>query len=108
MSNINQSLVLYQVHCLDAPGKAALRASLSDLHRAYMLEQKEKILIGGPLLDEQTKQRIGSSLIIGATSREQVEGWLKKEPYQAGGVFESVTIRRFECVMFKPELLVKE
>lgn len=108
MTTINPPLSLYQVHCLDAPGKADLRAKLSELHRAFMLEHKDKILIGGPLLDEQSNQRIGSSLIVQGLSREQVECFFKEEPYRVAGVFESVVIRRFDCVMFRPELLIKE
>lgn len=105
MSQSTNSRNFYQVYALDAPGKNSLREQLSPAHREYMENYTQKILIGGPLMDNSGLKRIGSSFIIQAESREEVEALMAKEPYYVGGLFESVIIRLFKNVMFEPTLL---
>lgn len=105
MSQLTKSATFYLVHALDAPEKEALRAQVSPDHRQYMETLRHQLLIGGPLLDDAGVKRIGSAFVIQADSREQVEALVKQEPYNMAGVFESVTIRLFQSVMFEPTLL---
>lgn len=108
MSKRSSDRRFYLVHALDAPGKQELRQQLGPTHREYMMRHQQQLLVGGPLLSEEGTQRIGSAFIIQAESREQVEALMRQEPYNAGGVFESVIIRLFESVMFEPTLLKEE
>lgn len=105
MSQLTNSHSFYLVHALDAPGKGALREELTDTHREYMGKYTQKILIGGPLMDDSGTKRIGSSFIIQADSRNEVEELLQYEPYYVGGLFESVTIRLFRKAMFNPTVV---
>lgn len=105
MSQTTNPRNFYLVHGLDGPDKYSLREQLTHAHRAYMENYRQKILIGGPLLDESGLKRIGSAFIIEADSKDEVEALLKKEPYYEAGVFESVIIRLYRNAMFKPDLL---
>lgn len=108
MTNSTSLPRFYLVYCLDGPNKETHRASLSEKHQQYMAEHKGKVVVGGPLLDDSGTQRVGSMMMVQFESREQVEKWIRQEPYCAGGVFESVLIRLFESRMFEPTLLKKE
>ncbi len=55
--------------------------------------------MGGPLVDDSRSTRIGSVLVLKAASREEAQAIMDAEPYNANGVFESVVIRAFECVV---------
>lgn len=105
MGQIPNTCNFYLVHCLDGPDKYSLREQLTNTHREYMENYRQKILIGGPLLDESGLKRIGSAFIMQADSKEEIEVLLKKEPYYNAGVFESVVIRLYRNAMFKPSLL---
>lgn len=108
MSQLTKASTLYLVHALDAPETGYLREKLSTSHRQYMLQHRQKILIGGPLLNDEGLKRIGSAFVIQAKSREQVNDFMKHEPYSQAGLFESVIIRLFEGVMFESALLKEE
>lgn len=108
MINSSSTPRFYLVYCLDGPNKEAHRASLSEKHQQYIAEHKEQVVVGGPLLDDNGTQRVGSMMMVKFESREQVEEWIRQEPYCAGGVFESVLIRLFESRVFEPTLLKEE
>jgi uncharacterized protein YciI len=50
-----------------------------------------KMLYGAAILDHQSKM-IGSVLICEFDSREDLDEWLKKEPYVIGGVWQKTEI----------------
>lgn len=93
-----ETVSLYVVHCLDAPGMQDRRIALTEAHRKYVAEQGEHIYFGGPLLDETNGRRIGSLIVLKAATREQAQAFMAAEPYCANGLFESVQIRAFQCV----------
>lgn len=90
---------LFLVHCQDAPGAAERRAAAAADHRRYIEQNRERIYMGGPLVDDSRSTRIGSVLVLKAASREEAQAIMDAEPYNANGVFESVLIRAFECVV---------
>lgn len=50
-----------------------------------------KHLYGAAMLDEQGKMR-GSMLVCEFDSREELDEWLKQEPYVVGGVWQKTEI----------------
>ena len=95
---MSDTVSLYVVHCLDAPGMQDKRAEQAEAHRRYVTEHCGRIFVGGPLLDDEGARRIGSLIILKAASRQEAQAFMRAEPYCANGVFESVVIRGFECV----------
>ncbi|MCB5364286.1 hypothetical protein H0484_11055 [Pusillimonas sp. CC-YST705] len=81
----------------------ARRAATAAAHRQYVEQHSDRIFMGGPLLDDSGSRRIGSLLVLKATSRAEAQAFLDAEPYNLNGVFESVVIRAFECVVHPTE-----
>jgi len=89
----------FAVHCLDAPGMCERRADIAGAHRQYIEQHRDRLFMGGPLLDDAGAQRIGSLLVLKAVSQSDAQAFMDVEPYNLNGVFESVVIRAFECVV---------
>lgn len=88
----------FAVICLDRPGADSLRAAARLAHLEYINPHRSKMLIGGALLDDEGEQRVGMTFAIDLPSREAVEAFMREEPYNKGGVFESVLIRRIHVI----------
>lgn len=69
------------------------------LARLRALAADGLFLGGGVLLDEQGKM-IGSNVHPGFERREDLESWLKDEPYVSESVWETVEVR--EIRVFSP------
>lgn len=52
------------------------------------------MLYGGALLDEQDKM-IGSVLVLDFPTRQELDAWLKIEPYVLGDVWRSIDVQPF-------------
>jgi len=52
------------------------------------------MLYGGALLDEQDKM-IGSVLVLDFPTREELDAWLKIEPYVLGDVWRRIDVQPF-------------
>ena len=64
----------------------------------YINPYRSKISIGGALLDDEGETRVGMTLAIDLPSREAVESFMRDEPYNKAGIFETVLIRRIHVV----------
>lgn len=78
------------------PGALDRRLAVRDQHVALgdQLRDKGNMLYGGAILDDSEKM-IGSVLVADFPSREQLDEWLKVEPYMLGGVWERVEVQPF-------------
>ena len=88
----------FAVICLDRPGTGEARAETRLSHLEYINPHRPKMQIGGALLDDAGEERIGMMFAIDLPSREAVEAFMKDEPYNKAGLFESVVIRRINIV----------
>jgi uncharacterized protein len=88
----------YAVICIDRPDTATLRAQTRLAHLEYINPHRPKMKIGGALLDDAGETRVGMMFAIDLPSREAVEAFMREEPYNRAGVFESVIIRRIHVV----------
>ena len=88
----------FAVICLDRPGTSGLRAKARLSHLEYINPHRPKMQIGGALLDDAGEQRIGMVFAVDLPSREAVEAFMRDEPYNKAGIFESVVIRRMTVV----------
>jgi uncharacterized protein len=85
----------FTIYCLDVPNSAALRQQYVEEHKAYLSAAPFKILISGPLLEEDRSTINGSCLIVEAQSKEQVVQFNENDPFTKAGVWSSVEIRDF-------------
>lgn len=70
------------------------RLSVRENHFAGIeqLKSRGRVLYAAAILDEQEKM-IGSVIVYDFSSREELETFLKEEPYITGGVWEKIEIR---------------
>ncbi len=71
------------------------RLSARENHFAAIEQLKSlgRVLYAAAILDEQEKM-IGSVIVYDFSSREELETFLKEEPYITGGVWEQIDIRQ--------------
>lgn len=86
----------FVIRCLDKPGAAELRAETVDAHRAYLAASQMNVFVGGPVVAERDEtQMIGSLMLVGAESLEDVERFASRDPLNLAGVWDTVEIHRF-------------
>lgn len=88
----------FVIRCVDAPGRAALRAELAAAHRGYVERHFDAMALGGPLLDANG-ERCGSLIVIRLADVDAARRFIEDEPYHCGGLFAQVTIDRFDCLV---------
>ena len=87
---------LFALMCLDKPGHGAVRQDNRPAHRAHVADSGA-VLQGGPLLDDDGAM-IGSLLILDVPDRAAAEAWAEADPYARAGLFQSVTLHRWDKV----------
>jgi uncharacterized protein len=91
----------YAVICIDRPGTRELRDKTRLAHMEYVKENRKRMVLGAALLDDGGETRVGMMIAVDLPTREAVEEFMRNEPYNAAGIFESVMIRK--CVKIFPE-----
>ena len=85
----------YVIHCLDHAGHVQKRLDHYDAHKAYLSNPPVKIVISGPLLDDDEETMIGSMFLVEADSLDEVQAFHTNDPFYAAGIWEKVSIRPF-------------
>lgn len=80
----------------------AKTAQVRPAHREYLkgLQQSGNFVVGGPFGGDT-----GALIVYEAETPEQVEGFLREDPFAQQGVFVSWTIKSWKIVMATPALL---
>jgi uncharacterized protein YciI len=92
-------LYIYQE---DRPDGAAIRAATREAHLAYLDGHKDVVVLGGALLGDDGKTRLGSVLIVNVASRAAAEAFSADEPFRKAGLFHSVRITRMRRGQWNP------
>lgn len=90
------SLPVWAVHCLDAPGSAALRKELRPHHSRWLRDGRPRPLLYGPLTADATGEVVGSLIVVAAPDRETVERHFAEDPFRTGGVWQQIRVDRFD------------
>jgi uncharacterized protein len=61
------------------------------LENAARLQEQGHLLIGGALLDEDGRM-IGSAAVAQFATREDLDAWLRTDPYVTGGVWQEIEV----------------
>ena len=85
----------FTIYCLDVPNSAPLRQQFVEEHKAYLSAAPFKILISGPLLEEDRLTINGSCFIVEAESKAQVMEFNRNDPFIRAGIWSHVEIRDF-------------
>ncbi len=95
--------MLYIIYQHDKPGGEAIRAATRDAHFAYLDAHEDRLVLGGALLAEDGRTRIGSVLIINVASHAAAEAFSENEPFRAAGLFDRVEINHMRKGQWNPD-----
>lgn len=88
--------MFFVMHCLDKPGVEEIRASAMPAHRDYLGKGTIKIVMSGPLVDDDDPDKvIGSLYVMEAQSRQQLEDFLNGDPLVKADIWQSKNIQAF-------------
>ena len=82
-------IMQYIIRSFDKPDSLKIRLENRDNHVAYVNSQSVKLLLAGPLLDDDSGDPIGTLLIVEADRREDVEDYAENDPYNQAGLFSA-------------------
>ena len=94
--------MLYIIYQEDGPGSALLRAAHKKAHFDYLEANANILVLGGAMLGDDGKTRIGSVLIINVANRDAAEHFSENEPLRGAGVFAHVKISRMRRGQWNP------
>lgn len=90
--------MLFVVRCVDKKDHLAVRQENRPTHVEYLKSQGAALFAAGPLLDA-AEQMCGSVVILDVADRAAAEAFAAGDPYAKAGLFESVTIDRWNKVL---------
>ncbi|WP_066270022.1 YciI family protein [Hydrogenophaga palleronii] len=89
---------VFAIYCRDRPDTASLRAENMHLHRAYLGATTTRILLAGPLMNEDRTQATGSLFIIEARDHAEARAFNAQDPFHGLGLWKSIDIVPFVVV----------
>jgi uncharacterized protein YciI len=90
--------MLFVFRCLDKPGHLSLRQQHRAAHLDYLKTFGECLQGAGPLLNDD-ENMCGSIVILELADQTAAESFAANDPYAKAGLFESVTIDRWNKVL---------
>ncbi|WP_187972564.1 YciI family protein [Aquibium microcysteis] len=76
------------------PHSMPLRDSVRAEHRAYVLENDDRIMLAGLIADDDGNQ-CGSVYSFSAANIDEVKAWLAAEPFVKAGVYADIQVVRW-------------
>lgn len=94
----------FLIKATDGVNMLPQRLAVRPRHLENMAQVKGTVLCAGGLLDEAGKMR-GSVLILDVERREDLEAYLRSEPYVAAGVWEKIEVEPLNVVLVNGQKL---
>jgi uncharacterized protein YciI len=85
----------FTVYCLDFPGVIHLRLENYDAHKAYLQSASINTLVSGPLTELDGQTMIGSFFLYEADKIEDVQKFVKDDPFNQANIWQSIDVRPF-------------
>jgi uncharacterized protein YciI len=86
--------MLFSIYCVDKPGHLPLRLQHYAAHREHCATGL-RIVMSGPLVEDDGETMIGSLFVVEAKDRAEVEAYVARDPFKKAGLWESCAIRAF-------------
>lgn len=90
--------MLFAIHGLDRAGALPTRLANYDAHKAFLADTSAygvRIVMSGPLTDDDGTTMIGSLFIVEAQDRAAVVAFNAADPFRKADLWEQVTITGF-------------
>lgn len=83
--------------CKDRPGQEAIdaRDEFMAAHAEYVISIMDKILVAGPIFEDDGETVIGSNLIYKTESKEEARRLLEGDPYFKAPIWKSIEFHTF-------------
>ncbi|MCS6985976.1 MAG: YciI family protein [Sphingomonadaceae bacterium] len=92
---------VFAIHCLDKPLQQELRQRTREAHLAYLRQALDRVVVAGPLLNEDGEP-IGSMLLMKFPDYRSAVAFAADDPYARAGLFASVAVTRWRQVLPQP------
>lgn len=92
--------MFFAIFGTDKPGMQEAREQLRPSHRSYLRapgSHPVKVRLGGPTLDANAVAMNGTLLVVEADALQQVEAFVRDDPYAGAGLFQTLEIRPWTC-----------
>lgn len=90
--------MLFVIRCTDKKDHLHVRQENRPAHVAYLKSFGDKLFAAGPLLDSD-EQMCGSVIILDLADQTEAQNFAAGDPYALAGLFEQVTIDRWNRVL---------
>jgi len=90
--------MLFVIRCTDKKDHLSVRQENRPAHVEYLKSFGDQLFAAGPLLDEN-EQMCGSVVILDLADRSAAKSFAANDPYAKAGLFEQVTIDRWNRVL---------
>lgn len=91
--------MLYVIQCVDKADHLQVRMDNRPAHVEYLKSFEDKLIAAGPTLNEEDGNMNGSVIILFAEERADVDAFCTNDPYAKAGLFESVTVSKWNKVL---------
>jgi uncharacterized protein len=91
-------LMLFTIHALDHAGALATRLANYEAHKTFLGRAGEygvKIVMSGPLVEDDGQTMKGSFFLVEAATRAAVETFNGADPFKAANLWHTVSIVAF-------------
>lgn len=90
--------MLFVIRTIDKKGHLSVRQENRPAHVEYLKSIGDQLFAAGPLLDD-SEQMCGSVIILDVPDRAAAERFAAGDPYAGAGLFDQVTIDRWNRVL---------
>lgn len=90
--------MLFTIYALDKPEGLPTRLANYEAHKAFLQTSSEhgvRIVMSGPLVQDDGETMKGSLFLIEAPDRATVEAFNRADPFYAAGLWETINIVAF-------------
>ena len=87
----------YTILCFDKENKLNVRKINRDEHLEYLKGFRKNLLLAGPILDKNNLPS-GSIIILDLDTKQEIEKFIKDDPYYKAGLFRETKILNFKKV----------
>jgi uncharacterized protein len=90
--------MLFVIHCRDKKDHLPMRQKNRPDHVEYLKSFGDRLFAAGPLLNDD-EQMCGSVVVVDVADKTAAEDFAANDPYAKAGLFEQVTIDRWNKVL---------
>ena len=87
--------MFFVIRCIDKPGMLETRMANMEPHKEYVSGKPIKVLLSGPLTEDDGETIIGSFFMVEADERADVERFQHNDPLFNAGIWASVDVHAF-------------